>query len=75
MVYIAFKPTNVKKLFKELIIFYLTSFTFGGVSFALLYIINPAKILFENGVLIGTYPIKIIIVGGIVRFYYNNNSI
>lgn len=75
MVYIAFNPKNIKSFFKELIIFYLTSFTFGGVAFALLYFVSPQKILMENGVLIGTYPIKIILVGGIVRFYYNNYCI
>lgn len=48
MVYIAFNPKNIKSFFKELIIFYLTSFTFGGVAFALLYFISPQKILMEN---------------------------
>lgn len=75
MVYIAFKPPNIKAILKQLMIFYLTSFTFGGVSFALLYFINPQKILMENGVLIGTYPIKIVVAGGIVRFCYNNYCI
>ena len=54
MTYIAFKPSNIKIFFKELIIFYLTSFTFGGVAFALLYFISTKKILMENGVLNGT---------------------
>ena len=48
MVYIAFNPKNVKSFFKELIIFYLTSFTFGGVAFALLYFISPQNILLEK---------------------------
>lgn len=48
MVYIAFEPKNIKSFFKELIVFYLTSFTFGGVAFALLYFINPQKILMEK---------------------------
>ena len=41
MVYIAFKSEKITKLLKQLLIFYLTSFTFGGVSFALLYFIRP----------------------------------
>ena len=49
-------------------IFYLTSFTFGGVAFALLYFVRPQDILFQDGVLIGTYPIKMILAGGIVGF-------
>lgn len=75
MVYIAFNSKSAKLFFKQLIIFYLTSFTFGGVAFALLYFVSPQDILMENGVLIGTYPIKIILAGGIVRLHYNNNRI
>lgn len=48
MVYIAFNPKNTKAFFKQLTIFYLTSFTFGGVAFALLYFISPQKILMEK---------------------------
>ena len=33
MVYVAFKPNDFKKMFKQIIIFYLTSFVFGGVAF------------------------------------------
>lgn len=68
IVYIAFKPQNIKSFFKHLVIFYLTSFTFGGVAFALLYFVRPQDILLQNGVLIGTYPIKIILAGGILGF-------
>lgn len=48
MVYIAFGSKNMKQFFKQLIIFYLTSFTFGGVAFALLYFISPQNILMEK---------------------------
>lgn len=68
MIYIAFKPENFKKFLKQLLIFYLTSFTFGGVAFALLYFIRPQDILMKNGVYIGTYPIKIALLGGTVGF-------
>lgn len=68
IVYIAFKPPTLKSFLKHLIIFYLTSFTFGGVAFALLYFVRPQDILFQDGVLIGTYPIKMILAGGIVGF-------
>lgn len=68
IVYIAFKPPNIKSFFKHIAIFYLTSFTFGGVAFALLYFVRPQDILFQDGVLIGTYPIKIILAGGIIGF-------
>ncbi len=68
IIYIAFKPATLKSFLKHLVIFYLTSFTFGGVAFALLYFVNPKNILLQDGVLIGTYPIKMILMGGIVGF-------
>ncbi len=68
MVYIAFIPPNYKLLLKNLLIFYLTSFTFGGVAFFLLYFVKPQEILVRNGIFIGTYPIKIALLGGIVGF-------
>lgn len=66
IVYISFNPQTVKKLLKEVLIFYLTSFLFGGVAFYLLYFINPKNIISQNGVLVGTYPIKIAMLGGII---------
>lgn len=68
MVHVAYNPKNMKTLIKELVLFYLTSFTFGGVAFALLYFVKPQEILIKNGVLIGTYPIKIALTGVIVGF-------
>jgi len=72
MIYLAFKPTNIKILFKNLIIFYLTSFAFGGCAFFLLYFMKPQDILVKDGILIGTYPIKIAILGGIIGFIIIN---
>lgn len=68
MVYIAFKSEKIKILFKQLLIFYLTSFTFGGVSFALLYFIKPQDILMRNGIYIGTYPVKVVLISAILGF-------
>ena len=68
MVYIAFYPKNIKGMAKELIVFYLVSFALGGCTFALLYIVKPQDIFMKNGVYIGTYPIKIALLGGIVGF-------
>lgn len=68
MVYIAFNPKNMKGMIKELIIFYLVSFTLGGCAFALLYLVKPQEIFMKNGVYIGTYPIKIALLGGLVGF-------
>ena len=68
MVYLAFQSKSIKQLGKQLVIFYLTSFVFGGCAFALLYFIKPQDILMRNGVYVGTYPIKIALLGGIVGF-------
>ena len=68
MIYISFKPKNVKNLVKEIMIFYLTSFAFGGTAFGLLYLIKPQDIFIRNGVLYGTYPIKIALMGAVVGF-------
>ncbi len=72
MIYIAFAPKSVKIMFKNIIIFYLTSFCFGGAAYYLLYYISPQQIKNINGILIGTYPIKIAILGGILGFFVIN---
>lgn len=66
MVYIAYKPKNIKTLAKQILIFYLTSFLFGGVAFALIYVIKPQEVLMKNGIFLGTYPLKTVFLGAII---------
>ena len=68
MIYVAFNPQNVKQLLKQLLIFYLTSFVFGGCAFALIYFIKPERVKMNNGVFVGTYPIKVTLIAGIIAF-------
>ena len=68
IVYIAYNPQNVKNMWKYLVIFYMTSFVFGGAAFALIYIVKPQDILMKNGLFLGTYTLKTIILGTIVAF-------
>lgn len=68
MVYIAFNPQTIKKMWKDLLLFYLTSFVFGGAAFALIYIVRPQDILMKNGLFLGTYPFKTILLGAIIAF-------
>lgn len=68
MIYIAINPKNIKKMIKELIIFYLTSFAFGGCAIAVLYTIKPQNIINKKGNLIGIYPINVALIGGIIGF-------
>ena len=66
MIYIAFNPQNIKTMFKELIIFYLTTFTFGGVATYLIYVLKPQDIIIKNGMYVGTYALKVIFIGAIL---------
>lgn len=68
IVYIAFNPPTIKKLWKVLLIFYLSSFVFGGVAFALIYVMKPQEIIRRNGMVLGTYTLKTIILGAVVSF-------
>ncbi len=68
IVYIAFNPQTVKQLCKDILIFYLTSFVFGGVAFALIYVVKPQDILMKNGLFLGTYPLKTVLLAAIVAF-------
>lgn len=68
MIYIAFYPQTMKQMWKDLIVFYLTSFVFGGAAFALIYIIKPQDILMKNGLFLGTYPLKTVLLSAIVGF-------
>ena len=68
MTYVAFNPQNVKKMWKQILIFYLTSFVFGGVALYLIYFLKPQDILMKNGMYVGENILKIILLGGIVAF-------
>ncbi len=68
IVYISYNPQNIKQLWKELLIFYMTSFVFGGAAFALIYIVKPQEIFMRNGLFLGSYPLKTILLGAIIAF-------
>ena len=69
IILLVFGSHKPRIIFKQLILFYLVSFTFGGIAFMLLFLINPANIIVEHGILIGTYPVKVTIFGGIIGFF------
>lgn len=68
IVYITFNPQNMKNMWKEVLIFYLTSFVFGGVALYLLYFIKPQEIFIKNGIFVGEYVLKVIFLGAIIAF-------
>ena len=65
IIYIAFKPDDIKKLFKISVLFYLTTFTFGGIATYLIYVLKPQELVIKNGMYVGTYVLKVIFVGAI----------
>lgn len=68
IVYAAYNPQRMSKMWKILLIFYLVSFVFGGVAFSLIYIVKPQEVLMKNGMFLGTYPLKTIILGAVIAF-------
>ncbi len=68
IVYTAYNPQGIKKMWKKLLFFYLTSFLFGGVAFALIYVIKPQDILMKNGLFLGMYPLKTIAISAIIAY-------
>ena len=68
IVYVAFYPQNIKKMLKQVAIFYLTSFVFGGVTLYLIYYIKPQEVFIKNGVFVGQHILKIIMLSAIVAF-------
>ena len=68
MVSIAFNSVTVKELLKQLLIFYMTSFVFGGAAIALIHFISPEQVQTQNGIYIGEYSLKAVFLGGIVGF-------
>ena len=68
MVYVAFNPQTMKRMGKQVAIFYLTSFVFGGVTLYLIYYIKPQEVFIKNGIFVGEYVLKVIMLGAIVAF-------
>jgi len=68
MIYVAFSPQNIQKMWKQVAIFYLTSFVFGGATLYLIYYIKPQEVLIKNGIFVGEYILKVIFLGAIVAF-------
>ena len=66
IVYVAFYPQNAKKMCKQIVLFYVTTFTFGGIATYLIYVLKPQNIVIKNGMYVGTYVLKVIFIGAIL---------
>ena len=68
IVYVAFNPHSLNKMLKNLLIFYLVTFVFGGTALALLNVINSDNILSKITIFKENYIVKIAILGGFIGF-------
>ncbi len=68
IIYISFNPPKIKILAKQILIFYLVSFVFGGAAIAIIYMVNSKNVTIQNGVLIGSYTVKTILIGAIIAY-------
>ena len=66
IVYVAYFPQNFKSMCRELVVFYVTTFTFGGIATYLIYVLKPQNIIIKNGMFVGTYVLKVIFIGAII---------
>lgn len=66
IIFISFNPQNWKEMLKKLILFYLTTFTFGGIATYLIYVLKPQNIIIRNGLYVGTYILKVLFIGAIL---------
>ena len=69
IIYVSFNPKNLKTLFKQVILFYLISFVFAGATIGIIYMVNFQNITIQNGVLVGNYTIKTILIGIIIAYF------
>ena len=69
IIYVSFNSKNFKDLAKKTILFYFVSFVFGGASIAIIYMVNSENITIQNGVLVGNYTIKIILIGIVIAYF------
>lgn len=66
MIVVAFNPHDFKAMFRQVLIFYLTTFTFGGLATYLIYVLKPQEVVVKNGMYVGTYVMKAIFIGAIM---------
>lgn len=57
-----------KKLLFNLVVFYLVSLSFGGLSFATLFFINSEKIIIKNDMFLGISLLESIVISSIICF-------
>ena len=69
IIYVAFNSSNLKELLKKVLLFYLSSFVFGGAAIAIIYMVNSQNITIQNGVLVGSYTLRTVLIGIVVAYF------
>ena len=69
IIYVSFKSNNYKDLLKKILLFYLSSFVFGGAAIAIIYMVNSQNITIQNGVLVGSYTLRTVLIGIVVAYF------
>ena len=69
IIYVAFNSKKFKDLLKKVLLFYLTSFVFGGSAIAIIYMVNSQNITIQNGVFVGSYTIKTVLIGIVIAYF------
>ena len=68
MILIAFKTSNVKKTFEQILFFYLVSFTFGGIAFSFIFLLKSQNIIITKNLFIGNNSINNTVLVGVTGF-------
>ncbi len=69
IIYVSFNSKNLKDFLKQILLFYLVSFVFGGAAISIIYMVNSHDITIQNGVLVGSYTLKTILIGVVVAYF------
>ena len=69
LIFVSFNPKSLKELAKQILLFYMVSFVFGGAAIAIIYMANSEEITIQNGVLIGKYTLKTILIGIVIAYF------
>ena len=69
IIYVAFNSSNLKELLKKVLLFYLSSFVFGGASIAIIYMVKSQNITIQKGVLVGSYTLRTVLIGIVVAYF------
>ena len=69
IIYKSFNSKNFKQLLKQIVLFYLVSFVFGGAAIAIIYMANSHDITIQNGVLVGNYTLKTVLIGIVIAYF------